>query len=357
MGVYFDIVSNRRRGPLAFFAKGVLAFASWFFRGVVAVRLVLYRRGWLRSFRVDRPVICVGNLTTGGTGKTPAAAWLVETLRSFGLRPGVVSRGYGGGGGGNDEARVLEEALGPDLIHVQNPDRVAAARRAIAEGAEALVLDDGFSHLRLQRDLDILLLDALNPFGWGRMLPRGLLREPLSSLRRAGAVILTRADLAAPERLRDLEDVVRCKGFVGPIAHAVHRPKALVPLRESGESLDPGRLQGRAISAFCGLGNPQGFQRTLEHLGATLAGSGLLALRDHAAYDRQEIEAAVLPWLARAKESGAELAVCTTKDAVKLRRMDWMDTAALPVYELRIELEVTRGAEELRALLREVVDG
>ena len=144
------------------------------------------------------PVISVGNITLGGTGKTPMVEWIARWYRRRGVRVTLISRGYGHAGGINDEGLVLEENL-PDVPHLQDPDRVRLASIAVLElETELIILDDGFQHRRLARDLDIVMLDALDPFGLGRLFPRGLLREPKGSLRRAGAIVLSRADLLEP---------------------------------------------------------------------------------------------------------------------------------------------------------------
>ena len=150
-------------------------------------------------------VISVGNLTLGGTGKTPMVEWLARWFRSHDVRVAIVSRGYGAvDGGQNDEARELEEKL-PDVPHLQDPNRAAAARVAIDELAtQLIVLDDGFQHRRLGRDLDIILIDAVEPFGYDRVFPRGMLREPLSGLRRADVIGLTRADVVNETRRREI---------------------------------------------------------------------------------------------------------------------------------------------------------
>src|SRR5207244_2544053 len=152
-------------------------------------------RGWKRVERAGVPVVSVGNLTLGGTGKTPCVEYVCRFYRGLDLLVAILSRGYGAEHGPNDEALVLEEDL-PDVPHLQGADRVALARVAVEElESEVLVLDDGFQHRRLGRDLDIVLLDALEPFGLGRLFPPGLLREPVGSLRRAGVVVLSGADL------------------------------------------------------------------------------------------------------------------------------------------------------------------
>ncbi len=196
---FYELVSGRRRGVGATLARGALRLAETPYSLAMRWRNRQYDNGTREIERVGAPVVSVGNLTLGGTGKTPMVEWLCRWFRARGVRVTIVSRGYKAGDGAtNDEALELEQKL-PDVPHVQNPDRVAAARMAIEEfEAQAIVLDDAFQHRRIARDLDIVLLDALAPFGFEHVFPRGMLREPLSGLARAHAVILTRADMATP---------------------------------------------------------------------------------------------------------------------------------------------------------------
>ena len=350
---FMDLISGRKRGIAAGLMRLVLRWASfWFWLGA-NVRLGLYRCGVMRGLSVDAPVICAGNLTTGGTGKTPAVAWVTTYLKSKGRKPAIVSRGYKSEPGAekpsNDEMRVLEELV-PGTPHIQNPDRVAGATRAIHEGADAIVLDDGFSHLRLKRNLDVLLFDSLNPFGFGRMLPHGLMREPLRSVRRADFAIFTRADVATPERLRDLEDTIRCKGFTGGVAYAAHAPVKLVRISD-GEELSLEQIEGKTVAPFCGIGNPRGFERTLESLGAKFTPVEMLVLDDHARIDEKTLERQVDPFLRSSREAGAEIAVCTQKDAVKFRSSLKGKESLVPIYELRVEFRIIKGEDDLKAAI------
>ncbi|MEM0927420.1 MAG: tetraacyldisaccharide 4'-kinase, partial [Planctomycetota bacterium] len=183
--------------------------ASFPYRFAIGLRNRSFDRGTNVS-RVDVPVISVGNLTTGGTGKTPVVAFLAKWFRDRGVRVAIVSRGYGRGDADeNDEALELHQRL-PDVPHLQDPDRVQSARIAIEElGTQLILMDDGFQHRRLDRDLDIVLIDATCPFGHGYLLPRGLLREPTSSLARADAVLLTRSDLVEQRCLSEIEKTVK----------------------------------------------------------------------------------------------------------------------------------------------------
>ena len=162
------------------------------------------------STEISIPVISVGNITTGGTGKTPLVEFIARYLRQQQIRVTIVSRGYGSQEGKpNDEALELERKL-PDVPHLQNPDRVAAARMAIAEfEAQLILLDDAFQHRRIKRDLDIVLIDATCPFGYGHLLPRGLLREPLRNLKRADLIAITRVDQISTEQCQKLEKQIQ----------------------------------------------------------------------------------------------------------------------------------------------------
>ncbi|MGE0376761.1 MAG: tetraacyldisaccharide 4'-kinase, partial [Planctomycetaceae bacterium] len=190
---FLDLISGRRRGVVAAMLRGALTLGIPAYGAAVRARNCLYDMGLRRIHDAGIPVVSVGNLTTGGTGKTPVVAWAAEWFRSHDVRPCLVSRGYRLlEAGGNDEQRVLAQ-LCPQVPHVQNRDRVAAARIAVRlHDADVVILDDGFQHRRLARDLDIVLIDTTNPWGYGHLLPRGLLRELPSALRRADLVVLTR---------------------------------------------------------------------------------------------------------------------------------------------------------------------
>ncbi len=197
---YLRLISGAARGPMPTLERLALRAASLPYGLAVRLRNAAYRLGWLSSRRVGVPVVSVGNLTAGGTGKTPCVAYVARYYRRLDRCVAILSRGYGGAGGRNDEALVLEEEL-PDVPHLQGADRVALAATAIEElESEVLVLDDGFQHRRLARDLDLVLVDATEPWGHGYLLPRGLLREPASALRRAGVVLLTRCDQVPAEQ-------------------------------------------------------------------------------------------------------------------------------------------------------------
>ena len=324
--MFHRIVSGEARGVGAAFARFGLSGASVLYGVAAALKNAAYDRGWKAAHRAAVPVVSVGNLTLGGTGKTPCVEYLARFYRDRDVRVAVLSRGYGAGAGRNDEAMVLEANL-PDVPHLQGADRVALAATAVDElESELLLLDDGFQHRRLARDLDVVLLDATNPWGHGRLFPRGLLRESPRGLRRADAVA----------RLRD--DVGRRTKPGVPVVESQHRPAAW--LQEGQPDRPPDALAGRPVAAFCGIGNPGAFRRTLAGLG--LEPVAFRTFPDHHGYTRADVDG-LRTW-ARQQPAGTAL-VTTQKDAVKLRtgRVGEFD-----LFALRVGLHVAPGPDAER---------
>ncbi len=342
---FHDIVSGRRLGPLGFIPRGGLWAASLAYGLGIRWRNRRFDRN--TGTRVSVPVISIGNLTLGGTGKTPCVEYVARFFRERDVRVTILSRGYGTSHGPNDEALVLEENL-PDVPHLQGPNRTALAATAIEElETELLILDDGFQHRRLHRDLDIVLVDATNPWGHGYLLPRGLLREPQSSLRRAHAVILTRCGHVTVEALATLRaEVQRLVKPGTPIVGADHHP--LTWRRHDGRECEPSAFSGTPVVAFCGLGNPASFQRTLADLG--IAPQLWRTFPDHHGYTRVDVDD-LRRWAGQLPENG--VVVTTQKDAVKLRIGD---LAGRELWALRIGMVMRSGheAERFEQLLASV---
>ena len=331
----------------------------------ILYRLVLTfrRRYWpnRNSARLDAPVISVGNITCGGTGKTPTVEMVIRELIDRGWNPAILSRGYGASPGiedgnflqidfneGNDEYRLLSENL-PSVPHYQGRDRVARGREAIAAGADILVMDDGFQHLRLHRDADLVLLDALRPFDNGRVLPAGLLREPIGALEAADLIAITRVELVSEERREAIAAFLK-ERFPGiPVLLLESSPRVWQELY--GERFDPGFLEGKEVCAFCGIGNPDSFELTLGELGIRLA--GFKAFRDHHAYDPSTVEG-LGAW---ARERGVDTIVMTQKDAVKIPE-DWLDgEGGLRWFYLGTRQSITSGGESMVELLDKLAPG
>jgi tetraacyldisaccharide 4'-kinase len=275
----------------------------------IAARNRRFDRDSSRSVSMGVPVISVGNLTTGGTGKTPLVIELVRRLLARGRRTAVVSRGYKARrGGAADELLVLRRRY-PELICVSGPDRVMAARRAIAQGADCIIADDAFQHRRLRRDLDVVVIDATNAFGYEHLLPRGLLREPVDSLRRADLIVVSRVDQALPEALAALIARVRAVRRDLPIIYARHRAAAFRSIDNRGVVDVPA---GARALCFAGIGNPESFRRTVESLGIEVVGT--LWWPDHHRYRAAD----VMKIMNAALRVGAEWLLTTEKDAVKV---------------------------------------
>jgi len=341
---YLRLIRGQNRGLGAGLALAGLRVASLAYGAAVYCRNFGYDRGLLRSYQASVPVVSVGNLTLGGTGKTPMVEWLARWFRRRGLRVAILSRGYGRAQGLNDEGRVLEENL-PDVPHLQDPDRVALAHVAAHElNSELIILDDALQHRRLARDLDVVLLDALDPFGLNRLFPRGLLREPVGALKRAGLVVLSRADLVPEPARAAFRDVAERKA--GPVrwVEARHSPRDLVDGEGHSSPLD--QVAGKSVAAFCGIGNPEGFRRTLLPLCGKLL--DLRVFPDHHPYAASDV-GSLETW---ARDRGADLVLTTQKDLVKLRASV---LGPSPLRALRIGLEIMTGGEIMDDILARLV--
>jgi tetraacyldisaccharide 4'-kinase len=342
-----DLVSGRRRGAWPAVLRGGLRLAEVPYTWAVRWRNRRYQTGAARIHRVDVPVVSVGNLTLGGTGKTPMVEWLARWFRRRDVRVTVISRGYGAEAGWqNDEALELQRKL-PDVPHLQDPDRVAAARVAVEEfQCQLILLDDAFQHRRIGRDLDVVLLDALEPFGFGHVFPRGTLREPLCGLRRADVVALSRADMLDPTQREEIWHAVRRHAPGATRIEVTHAARTLVSCGGQEEPLDS--FTGRPVAAFCGIGNPAGFRHTLETCGYEVA--GFREFSDHHAYTRADVES-LASWA-----GGLDVAavLCTHKDLVKL---DIDQLGRRPLRAIRIALELLSGREALEAKLVALLAG
>jgi tetraacyldisaccharide 4'-kinase len=331
----------------------VLPPLSALYGAVTRARLTLYRRGTFRTITLERPVISVGNITTGGTGKTPLVEWVARTLVAEGKTVCILTRGYGrsnpdrrvvvsdgqtvfaSASEAGDEAFLLAKNLEGVAAVISDANRAAAGKGAIKHlSTDCFVLDDGFQHLRLARDLNIVTIDATNPWGGGNLLPYGRLREPRSSLSRADCLVITRADQA--EGIQSLRSELAqltggCPQFLSRM-----RTVRVAPLTDSSES---SRFPQRS-AAFCAIGNPQSFFNQLRVEGHELL--FVKAFPDHYGYSQKDLDSLVN----EAKKVGAEGLITTAKDAVKLHTL----TFAMPCYILEIAIDI-ENSEELRKLI------
>ena len=322
------------------------------FRFAVSVRNAAYDLGIARVKQLDVPVISVGNLSAGGTGKTPLCVWMVHELERHAFRPGLLSRGYGAEAGATNEEAKLFAAACPDVPHVEDPDRVRGGAKLVAQGVDAIVLDDGFQHRRLARDQDWVLVDATRPAGLPidsksgafveALLPRGLLSEPFRALARNDVIVITRSDEVAPDVLAELTLRLSLCAPGKPLVHARHRPSALIA--PDGKQIALTLLADREVDLVSGIGNPEAFEHSVRALGATVRRHERFA--DHQRYTQDGVRE-----LGRELGGGERWIVTTAKDAVKLAPL------GLPVHTLAIEFELVSGASVVAALFESLPRG
>ncbi len=265
------------------------------------------------SVLLDKPVISVGNITVGGTGKTPFVVYLIERLRAAGRRPAVLARGYGERAGVPNDEELLIRGRFPDLLYAAHRERERGAETVKPGAPDVFLLDDGFQYRKLKRNLNIVLIDATCPFGFEHVLPRGLLREPARSLVRADVVVITRADLVSEAELERISRVIRSHAASAPVLKCQHVVTGAEWIK-GGEVSDG--LRGKHVTLMSAIGNPGAFRRTVESMGATVLNE--VVFPDHHSYDRSDLDQ-----LEKAmKASSSSIVVVTEKDAVKLRELD-----------------------------------
>ncbi len=349
---YSRLVRGEITGVSAALLRLILDIAARCYQCIINIRNRLYDGGWLKVYKLPVPVICIGNITAGGTGKTPMVIWLCRYLMQNDLTPAILSRGYKAtDGNDSDEVNLLKNAL-PEVPVISNSNRVQGGKLAISKyNADVLVMDDGFQHRRLVRDLDIVMIDSLEPFGLGKMLPRGFLREPVSALSRANVIIISRSEMLPKIRQEQLESTIQgivCRVRQGllPVVYACTKITRLLSADDA--ELPLGKLQNGKVMALCGIGNPQSFITTLQRLGAVVVAESIRD--DHFVYNSQ-----VCREIAHiARQNNAEMVVTTEKDWVKLKKID----EARDIHNLcrlQIATDIMQGKELLCKLIDETI--
>ena len=366
-----DVILGRRADTGAVIYGAFLQVLSWLFNGIAQARFWLYRKRILQDQPLGCLVVVVGNLTVGGTGKTPVVEKFARALHDRGRRVAILSRGYKSKAPPfwkkwwrrftqaaeppprivSDGQRVLldSEQAGdepfmlarnlPGVIVLVDKNRVKAGAYAIKKfGCDTLILDDGFQYLPLKGRLNLLLVDKTNPFGNGHLLPRGILREPVKHLRRASYVFLTKSN---GERDAELEATIEKYNPGVDIIECAHRPLYLrrfgTPIEAPGAREPLEWLKGRRVLAFSGIATPESFEKFLRDLGALIVARERFL--DHYRYANEDFAAL----FAMAQAEGAECLITTEKDAVRIPE-DYV--CPLPLYYLRLEIDIIRGAAD-----------
>jgi len=327
----YSLMTDKRSGVFASVLKGVLQLISWFYGIGAGLRRTAYKIGIFKAHRAGCKVISVGNISLGGTGKTPMSCMLAKTLKGHNKTVALLTRGYG-----NDEWKMMKRFL-VDIPVIVGPDRVENSAKAISEfKADTVILDDGFQHLRIKKDLDIVLIDSSNPFGNERLFPRGVLREDLYALKRADMLFLTKTDM----KENNVEFIKNKLSMIVPnlpMVESVYRPKYFYNLNNDAK-LDLAEIKSKKIATLSSIVNPEYFEFMLKNLGVELKLQ--LHYPDHYSYKQKDLYSI----RQKCKEVGVDTIVTTEKDAVKLKSYS-LKLTDIKILILHIEPEITKGEE------------
>ena len=364
---FLEVMSGRRRRWFDRFLINLLFVASRFYRMAVQFRVWLYDKRVIRNHALGCLVVSIGNLSCGGTGKTPVVEVFARTLSANGRRVAILSRGY------RSKKRTFAEKLGHIFRHrqIESPPKVVSDGKNLLLNSEyagdepymlasnlhdvavvvdkdrvksgiyaidhfrtdVIILDDGFQYLMLKPHINIVLVDASDPFGNGHVLPRGILREPIKNIRRADYIFLTKSD--GSHKITHLKRFLRRHTRRAELIECCHKPQHLVML-ESKEILPLGSLKNAKVAALSAIARPDSFEKFLEDFGADLV------LKDHFADHHRYTQQEIIDFVNLAKEAGAEMIVTTEKDAVRIPRLDRCD---VPILYLRIQIDILSGQE------------
>jgi tetraacyldisaccharide 4'-kinase len=333
--LFRQVISGSDISTRAKLLRAAAATGEPFYASAMRLRNLLYDAHILPASYLGKPAVSVGNITTGGTGKTPVVRWLSQRLQSAGQNPVVLLRGYKSTSQGkSDEQEVLVSA---GLTVVADPSRVRGAATALAKFPQTttFILDDGMQHRRARRNFELVLVNTTEPFGYSRVFPRGLLREPLSGLKRADAVLLTHADEVTPGEIDAITFTIRKHQKRVPIFHCNH---VITGLRSDASLLPIDTLSGKKYFAFCGIGSPASFFWRLGHWGGTSVGTH--TFDDHHDYTAQDIE----QLRNAATAASADMLITTTKDWVKLEQ--FAPNTTPPILRVELSLKFWHRDEE-----------
>ncbi len=329
--------------------RGLLWLASFVYCAGQKMILLVYQSGVVKPLKLPLPVISVGNITLGGVGKTPLVMRLAGHLRDQGRRPVILVRGYmaSRGSASSDEVLLMEKKL-PGVPVRAGRDRVRSALDALRKReGDVFLLDDGFQHWPLARDLDIVAVDCRQEFGNGHLLPRGILREPVNALKRADLFVLTKADVPT-ERRAMVRRRLAAVNPRAPVITSYHKAAGLKSLGEK-DPLSLDSIKGRRVFAFCSIGDPDSFRRMILGLGGEIA--VLHDFIDHHVYNARDVEMLI----SRAEYARSDLLMTTEKDEVKLTGFAKELRRRIPAVVLQVDIEIEEGEEVLNETLDAVM--
>ena len=342
---FYGLATDKYKGLIPGLLKAFLLFFSFIYNLVVRGLIFLYQ---LNPYRLNCKVISVGNITLGGTGKTSLVEFIARYLKKEGRKVAILSRGYNKPNGAGeaeknefkilgDEPCMLKNAL-KDTPVLVDPDRIRSSGLAMRNyGADTVILDDGFQQWKIKKDLEIVTIDSSNPFGNQHLMPRGILREPLSSLKRADIFVLTKTNLN-PD-IQDIKDFLSLINAHALIVESIHHPLGFYELNKKDELLSTEALRGKIVSLLCGIGDPYSFENLMISLGINIGLS--FVFPDHHPYSRKDLEN-----IAReTKKKNIDIIVTTEKDAVRIPRL-LADTFQQAIFALRIELKITKNEQQ-----------
>lgn len=346
---YLKVIAGASGAPLHTLARGMLGIAELPYSAIMRLRNAAYDSGTKPAHELGRPTISVGNITAGGTGKTPVVAWLAEMLETAGITPAVLMRGYRKSRAVHSDEQMLLGSQLPRVIVEANPNRVEGAAAAITrdDTIGCFVLDDGFQHRRVRRQFDLVLINATEPFGFGHVHPRGLLREPLSGLSRASAMLITHASEVPPETLLKTQEQIR-RFTRAPMFHCDHLNAEIAG--SGGETRELSDLAMIPFMLFTGIGHPQPLANSLRRFASAYKGERFYD--DHHHYVNADVAALV----ADAQACGAKALLTTEKDWVKLQSLWQASPIGVPLYRLRLCIRFWENEEHsLAALIRTAI--
>lgn len=359
---YFDIISGKRRGVVSFFIKIILFLLSILYSLFFKIRNTFYSAGLFKTNKLLVPVISVGNITLGGTGKTPFIIWLAEYLKKERYKTGILTRGYGRKNKNEtivllknneildynitgDEPQLIKNNIDPDIPIIIGSNRAKSGLLLIDEfGTKIILLDDGFQHLSLKRDLNIVVIDALNPFGNFNVFPAGILRENIGNLKRADIFLITKVDLISTTEKNKIIEFIKKTVYNAVILEGIFQADKFISVKTKKEYAPEYVSKSKCI-AFSGIGNPDSFRKTLKNINISLL--DYIIFPDHYPFMEKDMS----DIFKRKIQFNSDIILTTEKDSTRLYNIKLKDD----ILFLSIKLKIIAGEELLKERIKKIL--